>query len=149
MMKNIFVFLLVLVSTAALAQESKLFSAGEGEVAFDGYDLTTYHLGEPIQGSDDFIYWHEGRIFKFASQENKDKFGDDPEKYLPAYGGWCATAMAQGFTAEPNYKMFEFQDGKLLFFEVKAFFNGKTQWLKDPDNNTEKATLFYEKLKSR
>jgi len=29
--------------------------------------------------------------------------------------------------------MFKIQNGSLLFFEVKAFYNAKTHWEKDPE----------------
>lgn len=146
-MRHLFLAFFICGTLMASAQADKTFSSGEGELAFDGYDLTTYRTGgEPKKGNENNTYWFEGRIFQFTSQENLNAFKANPEKYLPAYGGWCATAMAQGFTAAPNYKMFEIQDGKLLFFEVKAFFNGRTQWQKDPEKNTDKAKANYEKL---
>ena len=54
---------------------------------------------------------------------------------MPAYNGWCAIALTNGTLAKPDFSQFKVQDGKLLFFEVRAFFNGKTAWEKDPDIN--------------
>ena len=40
----------------------------------------------------------------FASEENKEMFEANPEKYAPAYGGWCAYGVAVGkkFVADPE-----------------------------------------------
>lgn len=116
------------------------------DIAYDGYDLTSYFTGTPVKGNKNVKYTYQGTEFLFASEANKKKFISDPEKYLPAYGGWCATAVVSGTLVKPNYSLFKIQDEKLLFFEVKAFFNGRTQWEKDPDYHKALADAQYNKL---
>lgn len=124
-----FTLIFLLVASGASAQ----YATVKEEAAFDGYDLTSYFDGEPIKGKSAYTYQYQDLNLSFASEANKQKFIKDPEKYLPAYGGWCATAVVHGTLVRPNYSLYKIQENKLLFFEVKAFFNGQTQWEKDPD----------------
>ena len=63
---------------------------------------------------------------------NLQEFRRDPDFYMPAYGGYCATAVSNQSLIVPNFSNFEIQGEKLLFFETRGFFNGRTEWKKDP-----------------
>jgi len=44
-------------------------------------------------------------IFRFLSDENRDKFNEDPWKYAPAYGGFCACGIAlEERFSNPDFK---------------------------------------------
>ncbi|MEL7145623.1 MAG: YHS domain-containing (seleno)protein [Bacteroidota bacterium] len=133
-LRLIMLLLLVVASMSAAAQNSKYSSTGD-EVAFDGNDLTAYFENKVVQGSEDYQLEYDGLTLRFATEENMWTFKSNPEKYIPAYNGWCATAVANGKLYKPDYSHYKLQDGKLLFFEVRAFFNGKTAWNKDPDKH--------------
>ncbi len=69
--------------------------------AIEGYDPVAYHTaGQPMEGSSDFEYEWQDATWRFVSAENRDLFAADPEKYAPAYGGYCAYGVSQG--AKPN-----------------------------------------------
>ena len=51
--------------------------------------------------------------WRFASAENRDLFLANPDAYSPQYGGYCAWAAAQGYTAPGNPKNWSVVDGKL------------------------------------
>ena len=38
--------------------------------------------------------------WRFASEANRLAFQNDPQRYAPQYGGFCATAVSNGFTAD-------------------------------------------------
>ena len=145
-MKNISgVLFLILIS---LGHQSFAQFVSEGEdIAFDGYDLTSYFEGVPVQGHKLISYQYQGMNLIFNTKENKKKFIDNPDKYIPAYGGCCATAVVHGSLVKPDFKLFKIQDEKLLFFEVKAFFNGQTQWEKDPGYHKLLADAQFKSLK--
>jgi len=77
----------------------------------------------------------DGRKLLFSSAENLEIFKENPQKYTPAYGGWCAIAMVDNTFVRPDYTVYKVQDDQLLFFSVRAFFNGLTEWDKDEDKN--------------
>ena len=72
-------------------------------VAIEGYDPVAYFtVGSPTRGEPGFALQHAGATWWFASAEHRDLFESDPEKYAPAYGGWCAYGMAEGYAAETD-----------------------------------------------
>jgi YHS domain-containing protein len=82
--------------------------------ALSGYDTVAYFtMGEPVRGSDDYIYEYMGATWKFVSQEHLDLFIANPEKYAPQYGGYCAYAVANGDTASAEPDLWTIHEGKL------------------------------------
>lgn len=138
-MRNLLpMLLLILLANPLFSQDhtrEKQFACSTDEIAFEGNDLVSYHGDEILKGKTEHSYEYQGLKLRFASWSNMDKFIEDPEKYLPAYGGWCAIAVANGTLTKPDFSHFQIQDNKLYFFEVRAFFNGQTAWNKDPDIN--------------
>ncbi|CAL2102264.1 YHS domain-containing protein [Tenacibaculum sp. 190130A14a] len=115
-MKNIFTFLLFFTSSLIFAQHTD-YNTKKGYVA-EGYDLVSYFNNDaPLEGKKKFQTTYDGAKFKFSSEENLNAFNEDPAKYIPQYGGYCAYAIA-----EKNKKMyidpevFEIRDGKLYLF---------------------------------
>ncbi|MEM9060884.1 MAG: YHS domain-containing (seleno)protein [Pseudomonadota bacterium] len=82
--------------------------------AIDGTDAVAYFTeGRPIEGSSDFTHEWNGATWRFSSAENRDLFAADPAKYAPQYGGYCAWAVAQGYTASTDPEAWKIVDGKL------------------------------------
>ena len=70
-----------------------------------GYDPVAYFTeGVPQRGSGYHVANYKGVTYAFATGEHKDMFEANPEKYVPAYGGWCAYGVAVGkkFVADPE-----------------------------------------------
>lgn len=122
------------------------YAVDEYDVILDNYDPVSYFDGQPIKGNEEFQTLYKNRIVYFSSETNKRKFMTTPEKFFPAYGGWCSISMVNKNLVHPDYSMYEIQDGALIFFSVKAFFNGKTAWNKDPEKNKIIADNNYSKL---
>ncbi|MCG8589994.1 MAG: YHS domain protein [Proteobacteria bacterium] len=133
--------MLVMASTsAALASvEHSLTGAG-------GYDLVSYHNGEkPLPGNGNHVSEVDGVVYLFANAANKKKFERNPQKYLPAYGGYCAYGVAVGkkFVGDPN--VWEVVDGRLyLNLDNKI----KGIWAKDVSGNIEKADETWPKIRA-
>lgn len=84
----------------ALADKLPVFTGG-GDFAIRGYDTVAYHLeGKPVKGVNEFTaHWNDTN-WRFVSAENRDMFLSDPERWAPAYGGYCAWAVANNYTAK-------------------------------------------------
>ena len=101
-------------------------------VSVGGYDLVSYRQpGGPRMGSPDHSADYAGRTYHFADAENLQEFLGDPERYLPAYSGFCAITLALGRVTCPEYTNFKIEDDRLLLFEVTGFTNGRTLWNSD------------------
>lgn len=94
----------------------------DSNLALDGYDVISYfHDNQAKKGDRTKGLKADNIIRYFSSNENKLMFKTFPKKYLPQYGGYCATAIASGFTADVNPEIWHIENGKLyLFFDEAA-----------------------------
>lgn len=132
-MRHLFTFALLFISVFAIAQAA--YPVNNGEVLLDGYDPVSYYEDKVEKGNPDIFIEIEGRKLLFATEEHKQTYKQNSAYYEPAYGGWCAIAMVDKTFVVPDYTLYKIQDGALMFFSVRAFFNGLTEWDKDPDKN--------------
>jgi YHS domain-containing protein len=133
----------MLFSAALIAQEplvKKHFNLKNG-LALEGYDPVAYFKqNKAVEGKKEFAIFNQGATYYFASAENKELFKNDPAKYEPAYGGWCAYAMgAKGEKVEVDPGTFKIKDGRLFLFYNKFFNNTLKDWNKDENNLKTKA----------
>ncbi|MEJ6794786.1 MAG: YHS domain-containing (seleno)protein [Flavobacteriales bacterium] len=135
-MKNVILWMFLLTSLSLFSQtKSNHLYLSASKVAIDGYDLTTYFtLNKAIEGSKKFSTKHEGATYYFKSEQNKQQFLKNPEKFLPQYGGWCAYAMgekAEKVSIDPE--TFIITDGKLYLFYNSYFNDTSEKWNVDPN----------------
>lgn len=86
----------------------------EGGIAIDGTDPVGYFKeNRPIAGNPDITLNWNGATWRFSNTENKEAFAADPEAYAPQYGGYCAYAVSEGYTASTVPEAWKIVDGKL------------------------------------
>ncbi len=119
-------------------------------IAAQGYDVVSFFSGKPTKGSSTYSSNYENAKYLFDSLEDKEKFEDSPDMYIPQYGGFCAIAMSENKEVNPNPKSWEVRDGKLYFFTRMLFgiVDVKRQWLKAPEEKRELADTAWKKLNS-
>ena len=78
---------------AAAAQP--VYTSFFSDVAIKGYDPVAYFTqGQAVEGSNAHkLRWQDAE-WHFANAEHRQLFADNPEKYAPQYGGYCAYAIA-------------------------------------------------------
>ncbi len=124
--------LLLIVIIFMIAKDIKPISLGMHEsvyeqdgIVLEGYDVTTYFAGDLQKGSTDFqVEWNDVSWY-FTTEDNMKKFLADPERFVPAFGGYCTKAVSTGFTAPNNPEIFEIHNNRLYIFsneEVRAEF---------------------------
>ena len=105
------------------------FTALFSSQAIRGYDTVAYFTeGKPVKGDEKFSTEYNEAEWLFSSQENLELFLNDPEKYLPQYGGYCAYAVSQNTTASIKPELFTIHEGK-LYLNYSESINQK--WLAD------------------
>ena len=139
-MKSILIlFFLSLLSISSIAQDKstdrqKAFNLGDNNIALKGYDPVSYFQGDkPLKGQEGTFTVYMGVRYHFSSEANKSTFEANPEKYEPAYGGWCAYAVGKGYTADINPETFKIIDDKLYVFYNKNLVNTLKRWNKAED----------------
>jgi YHS domain-containing protein len=104
----------------ALAGEQYVDSTG---YAASGYDVVAYRslpqspvgTKQPagIPGRADITADYNGATFAFATEENRDMFLTDPEKYAPQFDGHCAYGVSKGGKVPGNPNLWRIVDDKL------------------------------------
>ena len=124
----------------------------ESYVAIGGYDTVAYWSlpsttdkmpdgstpmpAPAVKGKSEYAVNHGGHVWYFANEENKQKFIESPNAYVPAFGGFCTWGIAYETwwgcvgngvlvlpPADPN--SWYIKDGKLYFL----LFYGLWDWL--------------------
>jgi len=86
-------------------------------IAIEGYDPVSYFDNKPLEGKNELKITHKSVTYLFANAANLAKFKANPDKYEPAYGGWCAYAMGEtGEKVKVDPETFKIVDGKLNLF---------------------------------
>ncbi len=113
----------------------------------NGYDPVAYFAdGKPVKGNGYHVADYEGVIYVFANKKNRKMFEANPEKYIPAYGGYCAYGVAVGkkFIADPE--VWRIENGK-LYLNLDTDIQNK--WLKDIPGYIKKANSNWMIIKNK
>ncbi len=86
-------------------------------VGLGGYDLVSYRLdGGPTIGNERYSSSWNGVAWYFSSAKNKTLFDLNPARFSPAYGGFCAFAVKNNFTADVDPMVWHLHKDKLYLF---------------------------------
>lgn len=129
LLKYLFVFFTFTISGSALAADDPVYTGTFNNTAVGGYDTVAYFTeAKPVKGSSKHASQYMGAEFRFSSAENKALFDADPAAYTPQYGGYCAWAVSQGYTASGDPELWKVDNGKLYLNYNRKVREG---WLKD------------------
>lgn len=136
-MRHFLIFVLLFSSLSVLASQE--FNTNKNGVILDGYDVVSYfQSSSPLKGDSKFQTKVGDITYWFSSEENKNTFLKNPKKYEPAFGGWCAYAVADSKSkVEVDPKSFIIQDGRLLVFYDGFFGNTRKKWTTTKDKNAD------------
>ncbi|MEN8799672.1 MAG: YHS domain-containing (seleno)protein, partial [Flavobacteriaceae bacterium] len=126
------------------------YNVGDDCVAVQGYDLISYYTeNKAIKGSQEYQYTHDEIHYFFTTEANRKLFASQPEKYLPAYGGFCAfgIGMPNGFGGSLPGKYpidpetFKIIDERLYLFYNQGGYDALRLWNKAEDRIKKMADL--------
>ena len=134
---KIFSHLLVLSMVLFFTSCGPSVSGSASNPALGGYCPVCYFTADQaVEGSSEYQATYEVKTYYFNSAESVATFNADPEKYLPAYDGWCAYGVAVGAKVPVDPRVFSVVDGRLYL--------NKNRWVgrsfdKDQEGYIEKA----------
>ena len=132
-----FVTIALLYTTSALASESPVYTGLLSNTGAGGYDTVSYfESGQPTKGSSEYTTQYQGATWRFANAENLARFKENPERFAPVYGGYCAWAVSRGYTARIDPEAWKIYRGKLYLNYSKGV---QAQWVEDIPGNIAKA----------
>ena len=94
-----------------------------------GYSPVSYldkNKAEP--GSPRYAAEHDGITYFFTSDSQRLTFEQSPERYLPAYGGYCAFGCSVDAKFIPDPTSFRIIDGRTHLFLKNADVDAKRLW---------------------
>lgn len=116
----------------AVAHERRISTDYRG-LALKGYDPVAYfESGEAVKGSMAFEIITGGATWRFVSEENRDKFAENPERYAPRFGGFCAYSVTKAKARDADPRFWALVDGRLYLTEGARELK---VWRKDPARN--------------
>jgi hypothetical protein len=118
------------IASRARAAEPMVFQ--RDGLAIGGTDPVAYFTdGAPVQGvADHTVDWNVAR-WTFASAANRDAFVADPERYAPAFGGYCAFAASRGYLAPTVPEAWSIYEDRLY---LNANLRARELWLAELPN---------------
>jgi len=149
MVKLVVKLIIVLLTISSLGAQNKYYSNKGAVLA--GYDVVAYFNNEAIKGTKAFSFEFDGGTFLFASEANLKRFKENPQAFLPEYGGYCAYAMAvKGKAVSVDPKTFEIRDGKLYLFYNSWGNNTLESWIEEhPQDLIQKADINFKVFKNQ
>lgn len=152
-MKSLKVMMMVTLMAASLqafAQNKAEFNIDDSKIALQGYSPVSYlDLNLAQRGDKDHMSEYQGVKYFFVDADQKKTFDRNPSKYLPQFGGFCATGIAVGakFRVDPN--KFLVDNGKLYLFLNSIEVDAKQLWMADQKGMQKKANENWPKLKKK
>jgi YHS domain-containing protein len=135
----------VLAATAVVPAQR--INADRTGLALKGYDVVAYFTdGRAVEGLAHLELAFAGSRYRFASAANRERFAQDPTRYLPQYGGFCAYAVSRGYTADIDPLAWKVVDGRLfLNYDQRA----QRKWEQDVPGNIKKGDANWPALSQR
>jgi YHS domain-containing protein len=126
----------VMLASAAFARSPEIYAGIVPATAVGGYDPVAYFTdAKPVSGKKELTFSWKGATWRFANEKNLEVFKASPERYAPQYGGYCAWAVSQGYTAKGDPKVWKIVDDKLyLNYDAGV----QKNWEKDIPGNIAK-----------
>lgn len=136
-----------LLTQAALSPafaKDPVYTGTFSSLAVSGYDPVAYFTeAKPVEGSGEHEYEWNGATWRFSSAENLNSFKSNPKAYAPQYGGYCAWAVGQGYTASSDPQAWRVHDGKLYLNYSKGV---QKTWAQDVPGFIAKADANWPKV---
>jgi YHS domain-containing protein len=100
-------------------------------LAIDGVDPVGYFTdATPLFGRADFEYRYAGVVWRFRNEGNKAAFVENPDVYMPRYGGYDAVALGRSVALPGNPMIWAIVGQHLyLFYSDEA----RAQFVAKPD----------------
>lgn len=133
------------------AQNKKTYNIDNSNIALQGYSPVSYlDLGLAQKGIKTFKSTYDQVVYYFTSAKQKATFDQNPQKYLPQYGGYCAFGIYAGAKFRPNPHKFIVKDGKYFLYLYNLELDAQQLWLAEKNHKklVKKANQNWNKLKA-
>lgn len=107
-----------------------------------GNDPVAYQtLDKAVRGDPQIKAQHDGVTYRFISEEHRRLFTAAPQKYVPAYGGFCASGAHYALKANIGANTYKVVNGRLFLFGSPR---SRRNWELDQQKNIELGDWYWE-----
>jgi YHS domain-containing protein len=124
-----------LLALGGCATRNALPDGAGGKAILAGYDPVSYHQGPtPVRGDPKINTQWDAGTYYFANAANRDLFMKNPDRYAPAYGGFCANGAPYSVMLGGGPDAYKIVDGRSYFFSGPG---SLATWAMDEKRNIE------------
>lgn len=129
--------------SVAYASDSDISMNDDG-IAIQGYDPVSYFNGDPNMGNPAIKFSVDDATYYFLSEENREKFVQNPAKYQPQFGGFCSfgVSLGQKFQGKPT-EYAVYNDNLYLFYKAAS----KRMWEDGRDRRIQLAERYWPQIR--
>jgi YHS domain-containing protein len=114
-LRNLSLTLVAFLALTSLLTAKTLVNVDRSGIGIRGYDPIAYFTdGKPEKGLPQYSSTADGVTYLFTSAQHKAAFDDNPSKYEPRLGGYCAYGASRGSLIEIDPSAFQILNGQLL-----------------------------------
>jgi YHS domain-containing protein len=126
--KSVTVAATLAISSLSFAADIDI-NANANDLAIHGYDAVSYFTdSKASKGNHNYTATYKSAIYQFSSEKNREIFQNNPEKFAPQFGGFCAMGVALNKKLDTDPTAWKIVDGKLYLNLNKAV---QKKWLSD------------------
>ena len=128
LIKSVIIAATLAISSVSFAADIDV-STNANDLAIHGYDAVSYFTdSKATKGKQKYTATYKSAIYQFSSEDNRNKFKMNPEKFAPQFGGFCAMGVALNKKLETDPTAWKIVEGKLYLNLNKAV---QKKWLSD------------------
>ncbi len=139
----ILVLLFAFGMSPAAAAPCSDYEAKTASVALGGYSPVSYQQKNKAEkGSPRYSVHVHGKTYYFTGLDQERLFLNNPEKYLPAFDGYCAYGLAKDAKFESNPETFKLVGGRTFLFLNDGETNTHELWEAENERDLARAANF-------
>ncbi len=130
-----FAALLILACLAGCATRNVVSDGEDSNLMLRGDDPVAYFtMNKALKGDPAIKAQRDGLTYRFVNQTHREMFVKTPDRYVPAYGSFCASGAHYALKANIGADTFKIVDGRLFLFGSER---SKKHWELDERKNIE------------
>jgi hypothetical protein len=107
-------------------------------LAINGFDPVAYFVaGKPQEGRGEHEYAYAGAVWRFRNAGNEGAFADDPDLYMPQFGGHDPVGIARGVALPGDPQLWLIVGQRLYLFYTSE---SRASFAEDPEGAAALAT---------
>lgn len=109
--------LLALACLSGCATRNVISDGEDSNLMLRGNDPVAYFtMNKAVKGNPAIKAQHEGLTYRFISRSHRELFVKTPDRFVPAYGGFCASGAHYALKSNIGADSFKIVDGRLFLF---------------------------------